>query len=82
VGLVRTDVSNDYGASIIRATRVGELWILQVIQKYYSTANVVPDSTILVTIMIGAIRSSETSGLRRSTRRNIPEDGIFNKTNL
>jgi hypothetical protein len=40
------------------------------------TANVVPSSLILVTLMMEAIPSSETSVLPRGTRRNIPEDGI------
>jgi hypothetical protein len=31
---------------------------------------------ILVTLMMEAIRSSETSVLRRTTRRNVPEDDI------
>jgi hypothetical protein len=42
------------------------------------TANVVPSSPIIVTLMMKAIRSSELS-----TPRNIPEDGILqNKINL
>jgi hypothetical protein len=41
------------------------------------TANVVPTSPILVTLMMGAIHSYDTSVLTRATRRNIPEDGIL-----
>jgi hypothetical protein len=38
---------------------------------------VTASSPIFVTLMIEAMRSSETSVLSRVTRRNIPEDGIF-----
>jgi hypothetical protein len=40
------------------------------------TANVVPSSLILVTLMMQAIRSSETSVLTRATQLHIPEDDI------
>jgi hypothetical protein len=56
VALIRTDVLEELGASIIRAS-----------------------SPILVTLMMNALRSSETLVLSRTTRRNIPEDGILRK---
>jgi hypothetical protein len=39
-----------------------------------ATANV-PSSLILLTLIIEAIGSSETTALTRATRRHIPEDG-------
>jgi hypothetical protein len=41
------------------------------------TANDVARTLILFTLMIEAIRSSDTSVLTRTTRRNITEDGIL-----
>jgi hypothetical protein len=46
------------------------------------TGNVLPSSSILDTLMMEAIRSSETSVLNRATRRHFPEDGILHSHRL
>jgi hypothetical protein len=70
-------------------TRIGELGTLAVNSKRGNTtsirsvlqllviANIVPSSLILVTLVMEAICSTETSFLTRAILRNIPEDGII-----
>jgi hypothetical protein len=90
VALVRTDVSEESIACIIRVTRIGELGttlaitsnrlyivFLRSVRRLLVTASFVPSSPILVTLMMEAICFSETLVLTRAARRNIPEDGIL-----
>jgi hypothetical protein len=67
---VRTDISEEHIASVIKMERIGKLGTLV-------TAKVVPSLPIHVTLMMEAIRSFETFVLTTATRRNTPEDRIL-----
>jgi hypothetical protein len=84
VALVKTDVSEEPIAFIIRVTRISELGTLAALflrskRRLLVKANVVPSSTILVTLIMEALSSCETLVLTRATRLNIQEDAILHR---
>jgi hypothetical protein len=87
-GSCKNRVLKECIASIVMVKRIDELGIalavtseeilfLHSVLQVLGTANVVLSSTILVTLNLEKISSSETSALTRAMRRHIPEEGIL-----
>jgi hypothetical protein len=76
VALVRADVSEEFSAIIIHFV------FLRSVRRLLVTANIVPSSPILVTQMMEALISSETSVLTRATRCTSRKTQFLRVTNL
>jgi hypothetical protein len=68
--LVKTDVSEERSASIIRI-------FFRSVRRLLVNANIVPSLLIVATLMMEALRFSETSVHTGATQRNIPADCIL-----
>jgi hypothetical protein len=85
VDLVRTYVSEELTASIIRVKIMSESGITLAVTTNLArcllhalvTVNFIPSSLIIFILKMRAIRSSEASILMKATRRHIPDDGIL-----
>jgi hypothetical protein len=83
VALIRIDVSEERSASIIRVTIIGELGATLAVTSVSSarrllvTANVVPSSPVLVTLMTETRCSSETSVLTIATGHTFQKAALF-----
>jgi hypothetical protein len=65
VALVRTDVSEEISAPFIRVTRIDELGTTLAVNSNRSTLQRNTNYLILVTLMMAAVRSFETSVVTR-----------------
>jgi hypothetical protein len=81
VPVIRTNAPEECIGAIIRVIRIGELRTSTVTSNPSTLrrkfTNVVPRYSIVVTLMMEAARSTETSVLRTATGRHFPKYGIL-----
>jgi hypothetical protein len=80
VALVRTDVSEEPGASFIRVTKIGELGTTQTATSNRRTLRGNTQVAFLHSVrrlLVAACVVPSSPGLTRATRRNNPEDTIL-----
>jgi hypothetical protein len=77
VAFVRTDILEERIAYVIKVRKIGELMFRRSVLPLLVSANVFLISPILVNLIMEAISFYQTSVIVRTTRRNIPEDGIL-----
>jgi hypothetical protein len=79
--IIRVTRIGDLGTTLTvtsnRRTLISDIAFLRSVHRLLVTADVVPNSSILVTLMMAALRSSEKSVVTRSTLRNIPDYGFL-----
>jgi hypothetical protein len=77
IGEIETTLALTSNRNTLRKNTYSYIVYLSSVLWLLVNINVVSSWPILLTVMMEAIRSSETSVLTRATRRNVPEDGIF-----
>jgi hypothetical protein len=77
VALARANISEELSAPFVRVTIIGELGTTLAVTSNRLCCEEIPSSPFLVILMKEALRSPETSILKRDTRRTIPEEAIL-----
>jgi hypothetical protein len=77
IGELGTTLAVTSNRPTLRRNTIWSIVFLRSVRRLLVTADVVPSAPILVTPIMEAPCTSETSVLTRTTRRNNPEDGIL-----